>query len=61
MPPTSAPYRPTLYRDLTILALLFAGNPSERARFMDCLKVITRLRCTGHLQAAHWVSTPRSR
>eukprot|EP00971_Amphidinium_carterae_P308764 6135421-Amphidinium_carterae.1 len=28
---------------------------------MDCLKVITRLRCTGHRQAAHWVSTPRSR
>eukprot|EP00971_Amphidinium_carterae_P111597 2210043-Amphidinium_carterae.1 len=28
---------------------------------MDCLKVMTLLRCTGHLHAAHWVSTPKSR
>eukprot|EP00971_Amphidinium_carterae_P127994 2535038-Amphidinium_carterae.4 len=41
-------------------ALLRAGKPSERTRFMDCWKVTTRLRCR-QCQATHWVSTPRSR
>eukprot|EP00971_Amphidinium_carterae_P328676 6460670-Amphidinium_carterae.3 len=53
MPPISAPYRPTLCSDLAIRALLTAGNPKPLNLVIDCLKVMTPLRCTGHLQATH--------
>eukprot|EP00971_Amphidinium_carterae_P036053 708680-Amphidinium_carterae.1 len=43
MPPTSAPYRPTLNRDLTILALTCAGSPDAQVRFMDGLKELMLL------------------
>eukprot|EP00971_Amphidinium_carterae_P192998 3829939-Amphidinium_carterae.1 len=52
-PLTSAPYMPCDQRADMTLALAFFGSPSIWSRFIEKLKVPTRVRCTGLRLAAH--------